>query len=264
MTSQTSNENQASPADRARTLSELHAAPEILRVVNVWDVVSAQAILALPQTKALATAGHSIAATFGYPDGTTPLELTLDMVERIVAVAGDVPVSADLDDGYEDAGETARRAIGVGIVGANVEDRLRPVAEAAARVEAIVAAGAAEGVPFALNARTDAFVRAGDRPVEESIADAIERGRAYLAAGADVIFVPGPIKADVARQLVDGIGERKISVIGALTAAEYEALGVARISYGPMTQRVALTALQDLATSLYADGVIPSSTRALN
>src|SRR5690606_13421966 len=102
MSSQT-NDHQVSPAARARRLSELHAAPEILRVVNVWDVVSAKAVLALPETKALATAGHSIAATFGYPDGTIPFELTLDMVGRIVDAAGDVPVTADLDDGYEDA-----------------------------------------------------------------------------------------------------------------------------------------------------------------
>jgi len=256
-----------SPADRADALRELHAAPEILRVVNVWDVTSATVILALPQTRALATAGHSIAASFGYPDGTIPLDLTLDMVGRIVEAAGSVPVSADLDDGYDDPGETARRAIGVGVVGANVEDKLLPLAEAAARVESIVAAGAAEGVRFALNARTDAFVRAPGRPVSESVADAIERGRAYLEAGADVVFVPGVLDADVTRELVEGIGERKISVIGlpgALSAAEYEALGVARISYGPMTQRVALTALQDVATSLYGDGVIPASTRALN
>ncbi|HLT84040.1 MAG TPA: isocitrate lyase/phosphoenolpyruvate mutase family protein, partial [Phototrophicaceae bacterium] len=194
-------------------------------------------------------------------------DLTLDMVGRIVAAAGDVPVTADLDDGYADPGETTRRAIGVGVVGANVEDRLRPVAEAAARVAAVVAAGEAEGVPFALNARTDAFVRAGGRPVEESVADAIERGRAYLAAGADLVFVPGVLDADVTRRLVEGIGERKVSVIGlpgALSAAEYEALGVARISYGPTTQRVALTAFQDLAADLYADGTIPSWMRALN
>ena len=106
-----------SVADRARRLRELHAAPEILRVVNVWDVVSAKAVLALPETKALATAGHSIAATFGYPDGEIPLDITLDMVGRIVAAAGDVPVSADLDNGYDNPGETARRAIGVGVVG---------------------------------------------------------------------------------------------------------------------------------------------------
>ncbi|BDV31426.1 isocitrate lyase/PEP mutase family protein [Microbacterium terricola] len=257
----------SSQADRAQTLSQLHSAPAILRVVNVWDVVSAKAILALPETKALATAGHSIAATYGYSDGTIPLELTLDMVARIVNAAGDVPVSADLDDGYDDAGETVRRAIGVGVVGANVEDRLRPLAESVGVVQAIIAAGDAEGVPFALNARTDAFVRGGGRPVEESIADAIERGRAYLDAGATTVFVPGILDADVTRRLVDGIGERKVSVIGlpgALSAGEYEQLGVARISYGPLTQRVALTALQDVAQSLYADGVIPAGTRALN
>jgi 2-methylisocitrate lyase-like PEP mutase family enzyme len=155
----------------------------------------------------------------------------------------------------------------VGVVGANVEDRLRPLPEAVAAVEGVIAAGEAEGVPFVLNARTDAFVRAGDRPVEASIADAIERGRAYLDAGASLVFVPGVLDADTTRRLVDGIGERKISVIGlpgALTAPEYEALGVARISYGPTTQRVALTALQDVAADLYRDGAIPAGTRSLN
>ncbi|GAA1918601.1 isocitrate lyase/phosphoenolpyruvate mutase family protein [Microbacterium aoyamense] len=254
--------------DKARTLARLHAAPEILRVVNVWDAVSARAVAALPETRAIATAGHSIAATFGYEDGEKiPLATMLDMVGRIVEAAGDLPVSADLDAGYGNPGETVRRAIGVGVVGANVEDRLKPLDESVAAVAAIIAAGEAEGVPFALNARTDALIRGGDRPLDASIADAIERGRAYLDAGADVVFVPGIVDADVARRLVDGIGERKVSVIGlpgALRAADYEALGVARISYGPMTQRVALTALQDVAADLYAEGVIPDSTRALN
>ena len=253
--------------EKAQTLEQLHAAPEILRVVNVWDVVSAQTIAALPETRALATAGHSIAATFGYPDGENiPLDVMLDMVGRIVS-ATDLPVSADLDAGFGNAGETARRAIGVGVVGANVEDRLRPLDESVANVRAVIAAGEAEGVPFVLNARTDAFVRGGDRPREQTIADAIERGRAYLDAGASLIFVPGILDADTTRELVAGIGTGKLSVIGlpgALSAAEYEALGVARISYGPMTQRVALTALQDLGADLYADGVIPASTRALN
>lgn len=253
--------------EKAQTLAALHAAPEILRVVNVWDVVSARAVAALPDTQALATAGHSIAATFGYEDGENiPLDVLLHMVARITA-STDLPVSVDLDAGFGNPGETARRAIAAGAVGANMEDRLRPLDESVAAVAAVIAAGEAEGVPFVLNARTDAFVRAGDRPVEESIADAITRGRAYLDAGADLIFVPGILNADVTRQLVEGIGERKISVIGlpgALRAAEYEALGVARISYGPTTQRVALTALQDLAIDLYSDGVIPPSTRALN
>ncbi len=252
--------------EKAQTLSRLYDAPEILRVVNVWDVVSAKVIADLPETAALATAGHSIASTFGYPDGQIPRELMIDMVGRIAA-AVDLPVSADLDDGYGDAGETTRFAIGVGIVGANVEDRLKPLAESVAVVEAIVRAGEAEGVPFVLNARTDAIVRAKERPLPESLADAIERGRAYLDAGAHCVFVPGILDVDATRTLVEGIGYGKVSVIGlpgALAANEYESLGVARISYGPTTQRVALTALQDVARDLYADGVIPASTRVLN
>jgi len=253
-------------AQKAQQLRSLYEAPEILRVVNVWDVISAKAVADLPETTAIATAGHSIAATFGYADGQIPRELMIDMVGRIAA-STELPVTADLDDGYANAGETTRLAIGAGVVGANIEDRLKPLAESVAVVEAIVQAAEAEGVPFALNARTDAFVRAGDRPLQESIADAIERGRHFLNAGATCVFVPGVLDADVTTQLVDGIGRGKMSVIGlpgALTAAEYEALGVAWISYGPMIQRVALTAVQDVAASLYADGVIPESTRALN
>ena len=253
-------------AAKAQTLVGLYDAPEILRVVNVWDVVSARAVAALPETKAIATAGHGIAASFGYDDGDTPRDIMIDMVGRIAA-AVHVPVTADLDDGYGDAGETTRLAIAAGVVGANVEDRLKPLDESVAAVAAIVKAAEAEGVPFALNARTDAFVRAGGRPVPESIADAIQRGRAYLDAGATAVFVPGILDMNVTRQLVEGIGERKVSVIGipgALAASEYEKLGVARISYGPLPQRVALTALQDLAVSLYGGGVVPANLPALN
>ncbi len=253
-------------ADKAKTLIGLYEAPEILRVVNVWDVVSARAVAALPETKAIATAGHGIAASFGYDDGTTPRHVMIGMVGRIAAAVS-VPVTADLDDGYEDAGETTRLAIQAGVVGANVEDRLKPFDDSVAVVESIVKAAEAEGVPFALNARTDAFVRAGHRPVAESVADAIHRGRAFLDAGATAVFVPGILDAAVTRQLVDGIGEGKVSVIGlpgALAASEYEKLGVTRISYGPLPQRVALTAVQELAASLYAGGVIPQGLPALN
>lgn len=253
-------------ASKAQTLIGLYDAPEILRVVNVWDVVSARAVAALPETHAIATAGHGIAASFGYEDGATPREVMIDMVGRIAAAVR-VPVTADLDDGYGDAGETARLAIGAGVVGANVEDRLKPLDESVAAVEAIVKAAEAEGVSFALNARTDAFVRSGGRPVQESVADAIQRGRAFIDAGATSVFIPGLLDANVTRQLVEGIGERKISVIGvpgALAASEYEKIGVARISYGPLPQRVALTALQELAASLYKGGVVPSGLPALN
>ncbi|SIO05469.1 isocitrate lyase/PEP mutase family protein [Agromyces cerinus] len=254
-------------ADTAAELRRLHTDPELLQVVNVWDVVSATAIAALPQTRAIATASHSIAATFGYPDGEhIPVELMLDMCGRI-ARAVDVPVSADLEAGYGDAGDTIRRAIGEGIAGANLEDQLKPLPDSVAAVAAAVAAADAEGVPFALNARTDAFLRGRERPLDVNIADAIERGRAYLDAGATSVFVPGDFGDEVVDELVTGIGHHRVSVIGLPSVpapARLEELGVARVSYGPLTQRIALGALQDAAIVLYAGGVPPHGIRPLN
>lgn len=255
-----------STASKAETLKALHESESILQVVNVWDAVSAKVVAGLAETKALATAGHSIAASHGYADGTIPVELALAAVKRIVD-ATDLPVTADLDNGFGAPGETVRKAIQLGVVGANVEDRLAPFADSVAAVREIVQAAEAEGVAFQLNARTDAIVRGGDRPLAESLDDAIERGRAFLAEGASLVFVPGPLDRAATERLVAGLGRGKLSVIGFpgnLTAAEYEELGVARISYGPLTQRVALRALQELAADLYSGGVIPADTPALN
>jgi 2-methylisocitrate lyase-like PEP mutase family enzyme len=253
-------------ADRAQQLKALHEAAEILQVVNVWDAISARTVAALPETKAIATAGHSIAAAYGYADGTMPPEVALAGVKTIVD-AVDLPVTADLDDGYDNPAETIRKAIGLGVVGANIEDRLRPFDEAVARVNAIMAAADDEGIAFQLNARTDAIARGGDRPIKDSISDAIARGRAFLDAGAALVFVPGALTRDVIEPLVEGLGRGKLSVIGApgaLSAVEMQELGVARISYGPFTQRVALRALQDLAAGLYSGGTIPADTPPLN
>jgi 2-methylisocitrate lyase-like PEP mutase family enzyme len=253
------------PASAAE-LQRLHSDPRLLQVVNVWDVASARAVAALPDTRAVATASQAIAGTFGYPDGERiPVDLMLDMVGRIAA-AVDVPVSADLEAGYGDPGETIRRAIGLGVAGANLEDRLQPLADSVAAVRAAVAAAEAEGVPFALNARTDVWLRDHDRPRDARIGDALERGRAYLDAGATCVFVPGDFGEDVVAELVAGLGERRLSVIGLPSIpspARLEDLGVARISYGPYPQRLVLGALQDAATYLYGGGVLPGGIRPL-
>ena len=251
----------------AQSLRQLYDAPEILRVVNVWDAVSARVVSDLPGTTAIATAGHGIAASHGYPDGERiPFDLMIAALERIVG-ATELPVTADLDGGFGDAGEAVRRAIGVGVCGANIEDQMRPLRESIDVMQAAVRAGQQEDVAFVLNARTDALLKAGDRPRSEAIAEAITRGRAYLGAGAHCVFVPGVLNADEAGALVAAIGIRRVSVIGlpgALSAAEYEKLGVGRISYGPMPQNVALTALKRLGESLLDDGVIPEDTEKLN
>src|SRR3954454_19840261 len=250
-------------ATRARTLLDLHAAPEIVTLTNVWDVVSAQVVAATPGVRALATASHSIAATFGYEDGENiPLSLHLDMVGRIVA-AVDVPVTMDFEAGDGNPGETPRRAISAGVVGGNLEDRMRPLDEAVAAVEAVQRAGADAGIDFVLNARTDAFVLAGPDADRSAVLDeAVTRGRAYLEAGAPVVFVPGVVAREEISALVDGLGPQKLSVISvpgiSLPARELEALGVARVSTGPFTQRVALTALQDAVAEMVAGGTLPA------
>ena len=252
---------------KATTLLRLHQAPELLTVVNVWDVISATVVADVPGPKALATASHSIAATYGYEDGENiPLDLMLEMAERIVA-ATDLPVSADLEGGYGDPAETIRRAIGVGIVGANIEDQMRPLAEAAANVGAIMKVAEQEGVDFVLNARTDAFVKAGDRDRSEVLADAIERGRAFLDNGAPVVFVPAVLSEDEVQEIVAAWGPQKLTMIGIPgnpSLARLEELGVARVSYGPMSQNVALTALQELVEDVQRGGGVPATMRRLN
>jgi len=150
--------------DRATELANLHADPAILVLLNVWDVASARAVAAVPGTRAIATASAAVAAAHGYDDGEQiPLDLMLASTARIVEAVG-LPVTADLEAGYGDAGETVRRAVGVGVVGANIEDELLPVPDAVRRFETALSAARAEGVDLVLNARTDAYLLGHPEP----------------------------------------------------------------------------------------------------
>jgi 2-methylisocitrate lyase-like PEP mutase family enzyme len=236
-----------STADRATALRGLHTDPKLLTLVNVWDVASARVVADGEGTRAIATASHAIAAMYGYPDGEhIPCDLMLEAVGRVVD-AVDLPVTADLEAGYGDAAETVRRAVGLGVVGCNIEDQMKPLAEAVGVVESVMRAAADEGVSdFVLNARTDAFVRSGDISADEKLALAIERGRAFLEAGAPVVFVPGRLDEEQVATLAEALGPQRLSVlpVGGPSLARLEELGVARVSFGPFPQRVALTALQ--------------------
>jgi 2-methylisocitrate lyase-like PEP mutase family enzyme len=252
---------------RGAELLRLHRDPALLTLVNVWDVISAKVVAGVPGTTALATASHSIAASWGYEDGENiPLDLMLDTVGRIVA-ATTLPVTADLEAGYGDAAETVRRAIAIGVVGANIEDQLKPVPEAARQVEAIMRAAESEGVDFVLNARTDVFHLQRKRDPAANVAEVIERGRAYLDAGAPVVFVPAILSEPQVQEMVDAFGPQKLTLIGIPglpPLARLEELGVARVSYGPLSQNVALTALQELTEDVQRGGGVPANLRLLN
>jgi 2-methylisocitrate lyase-like PEP mutase family enzyme len=113
--------------DKALALQALHEAPEILVLVNAWDVASARVVAALPGCRAVGTASAAVSESAGYPDGELmPVDLVLANLARICA-AVDLPVTADLESGYGDITATVTEAIRVGAVGANLEDGMLPL-----------------------------------------------------------------------------------------------------------------------------------------
>ena len=243
-------------AARAERLRMLHAAPELLVLVNVWDAASAKVVGAQPGCRAIATASHSIAAAHGVDDGALEPDLMLAACERIAAAVPDLPVTADLEAGYGDAYGTVRRALEAGIVGCNLEDRNDPVEEAAARIGAAQRAGSDYGVPLVINARTDVFLTTRDP--SEVADEAVERGLAYLAAGADCFFAIGLADPEIIRRLVEEVGP--VSVFAwprAPSLTELQDLGVQRASFGPGPMGIAYAALGRDAAKLLEHGAYP-------
>jgi len=249
-------------AEKAQAMRELHVPGDPLVVVNVWDVISARTVAAIDGVRALATPSAGIAASLGYEDHeATPASEMLTAVGRIAA-AVELPVTADLEAGYGDPGATTERAITAGVVGCNIEDvsyvggtpSLLEVDTAVDAVAEVRAAGEEAGVPFVINARTDIYIFGVGEP-SERVALAAERGNAYLAAGADCIFVPFAPDDDLAAlvQAIDG----PVSVLArhdGPTLAQFAELGIARISCGPLAQRAAMAALKQTAERVYRDG----------
>jgi 2-methylisocitrate lyase-like PEP mutase family enzyme len=197
------------------------------------------------------------------------------MLASVAAIAGavDLPVTADMEAGYGDepeaAAATARGVVEVGAVGLNMEDLrdggddLLSIERFSAKIAAVRAVGEDAGVPLVLNARTDVFLgRIGDSATR--IERAVERGRAYLDAGADCIFVPGVVDLDVITALVQGI-DGPVSVLavpGSPAISDLRALGVARISTGSGPYRAALALARSMAEEAFGRGSLDSMISA--
>lgn len=183
--------DRAPQAERAERLRALHHSKQLLELVNVWDVASALEVASWPETTALATASAAIAASHGYEDGENiPRDLHLATIGRICA-ATSLPVTADLERGYDDVAATVRAGLDCGVVGANLEDDLCPVDLMTERVRAAVATGAAAGVPLVVNARTDVYLHgtaldAGERLRSPGERTGVSRSRGRLRVRARV------------------------------------------------------------------------------
>jgi 2-methylisocitrate lyase-like PEP mutase family enzyme len=249
----------------ATTLRHFHIPGKPILLTNVYDAVSARAVAALPSTQALATASYAVAAAAGFKDDDMTLETNLTAVRAVLGVAKEygLPLTVDWQDGYGDRLEEGiEKLLQLGVVGINLEDcdkdsqKMMPITVAAERVKRVLAAARAAGVnDFVVNARTDALVHDG------SLADAIERGKAYLNAGATTVFVwGGSVRGGVTREevkkLVDAFeGKLNVSLkmgAGGLSVKDLTKIGVARISIGPALQFLAMKTFGDEAEKLLA------------
>ncbi|MEO6363993.1 MAG: isocitrate lyase/phosphoenolpyruvate mutase family protein [Caldimonas sp.] len=246
--------------DRFRAL---HAGPKALLMANAFDAGSA-GLLAQLGFAALATSSGAAAGVLGRRDGQLSRDEALAHARAVVA-ATELPVSADLENGFGDApeqvAETIRMAVDCGVAGASIEDysghdtkRLYPIALATERIAAAVAAARASSLPgLVITARAENFLRG--RP---DLDDTIARLRAFEAAGADVLFAPAlPDLASV--RAVCAALDKPFSFMAGIPGksfdvASLEAAGVRRISLATSLWRVAMQAVRIAASEVQGSG----------
>lgn len=230
------------PSAAATRFRQLHGPEDRpLLLCNIWDAGSARIVEAAGYP-ALATGSAGVAFSLGYADGQKiPFQEMMDAVARIVR-AVDVPVSADIEAGYGDVAATARGLIDAGAAGMNLEDledgKLVPLDQQVERVRQARDSG------LVVNARTDIYL-AGIGDAGSRFDRTVERLRAFAAAGADSVFVPGVRDEATIAALVRSVDVplNVLATTGSPTVTRLRELGVGRISVGsgPMRATMALT-----------------------
>lgn len=257
-------------ADSAKVLRDLHHGPPILVLPNAWDAISAR-IFEAEGFPAIATTSAGVSNALGYPDGgVVPPREMIEAVARIIRAVS-VPVTADFEHAYGETptavADNVMRVIAAGAAGINLEDcmpgatDLEPLALQADKISTIAKAAQTAGVRIVINARTDVFLRAIGA-VESRLGVAIERGKAFLAAGADCVFVPGVRDAETIGALVRGIGGpiNILATRGTPSIDALQTLGVARVSVGSGPHRATLAVTRDIARELKTKGTYTSFT----
>jgi 2-methylisocitrate lyase-like PEP mutase family enzyme len=234
----------------AEEFAARHRQGPIVLVPNAFDAGSAK-VIARRRPIAIGTSSAAIARGLGYEDGERiPRDEMLAAIRRIVE-AVDVPVTADVEAAYGDAGGTAERLLEIGVIGLNIEDAdhrdggLLPVEAACANIAAIRAVA---GPRLVINARVDSWLEDGDQA--EIV---IARGNAYLAAGADCVFAPGISDVTAVVDRLDGPLNAYVSA-ATPTVPELEALGVRRVSLGSSPYDACMRLVEEITAELLTDG----------
>lgn len=258
-------------AEKAQRLLQLHHGETPLVLVNAWDAASA-AIVEQAGFPAIATSSAALANSLGCADGQNLQWHDMLGAIRRISSAVQVPVTADIEAGFSSSVQQLSASIddviAAGAVGVNLEDALPghgdrgplyTVADQVSRIQTARKAGEKRGVHLVINARTDAYWQARV-PRDEALRNTLERGKTYLKAGADCIFIPGLGDSGHIQAIVQEFNAplNVLATVGCPSIPELQKLGVKRISMGSGPMRAAMGLLRRIAREAQATGTYNS------
>jgi 2-methylisocitrate lyase-like PEP mutase family enzyme len=258
-------------AEKGRAFRALHERDSAFIIPNPWDVGSAR-LLAHAGFEALATTSAGYAFSVAQVDSTIGRDEMIAHVAKIAA-ATDLPVNADLENGYgdspEQAAETIRLAGKAGASGGSIEDSsgneshpIYGLSHAADRIRAAAEAARALPFTFTLTARAENYLHG-----HADLNDTIKRLQAYQEAGANVLYAPGLTSKEDIAAVVSSV-DRPINVLAGLqnaplTLADLSALGVKRVSIGSLLSRAAYGAAIRAANEMLERGTFTFADQAI-
>ncbi|WP_295676476.1 oxaloacetate decarboxylase [uncultured Mucilaginibacter sp.] len=259
----------------AQAFKSLHERDGIFVVPNPWDAGSAKMLESIG-FKALATTSAGLAFSLAKADGegSVTLQETLENARRIVS-AVNIPVSADLENGYgidpEVCAETILLAARAGLAGGSIEDTtgrpeypILPFDLSVERIKAAVNAAKSLPFPFMLTARAENLIYG-----RQDLKDTVRRLEAFADAGADVLFAPGIKTPDEIALVVKAVAPRPVNVVMGLnncnlSLTQLEDLGVKRVSLGSSLARAAYSAFINGAKEIFQHGTFDFAGNAIS
>jgi len=260
----------SSQATKAERFRALHDRRSVLVLPNAWDVPSAR-VFEDEGFPAVATSSAGMLVSLGYPDGEDiPNEEFVSAVRRIAKVIS-VPLSVDVVGGFGDTPESVAKSVGsvvsAGAVGINIEDfvhstkKLLPLERQLDRLRSVIRLRKSLGVPFVINARTDAFRYAiGDD--DARLEEAIRRAKAFRDLGADCVYPMGLIDPSSISRFVGALDFPTNVMVrkGLPPVPELKRMGVARVSFGPSASYAALGLLHRASREVQEKGTYETLT----
>lgn len=249
--------------EKAKHFASLHVKGDPCLLYNIWDAGSAKAV-AEAGAKAIATGSWSVAAAHGFEDGEAiPLALVERIVRRICSTVA-LPVTIDFEGGYAETPAelevNIQRVVDAGAIGINFEDQivsgdgLYDIAVQCDRITAIREAANQLGILLFINARTDLFLQAADKPHADLIDAAKARATAYKEAGASGFFAPGLVD----ERLIEGLCDHTrlpvniMMMDSAPSIGRLAELGVSRVSFGAAPFIELMATLKEKASAAFA------------